>query len=105
MVGKRIIVGKTYMDGEEAVEQTQYHGLIEAVDERRGFLLRRADNGEIESLPPDLRAFEPAKPGEYTLRSSGEVVIDPDYTAAWIVEREQETDGWTVERGPETPET
>ena len=87
MIGKRVLVGKTYMRGEEVLEQVQFHGLIETADERMGFTLRRADTGDLESLPPDLRAFRPAEPGEYTLRSSGEVVSDPDFIATWIAER------------------
>jgi hypothetical protein len=89
MIGKTVLVGKTYVRGDEAVEQVQFHGLIEEVDERAGFALRRADNGELEWLPPDLRAYQPAEPGEYTLRSTGEVVDDPDFISTWIVERDE----------------
>ncbi len=87
MIGKRVLVGKTYVRGDEVIEQVQFHGVIETADERTGFALRRADTGEWESLPPDLRAFRPAEPGEYTLSSTGEVVLDPDFIATWIAER------------------
>jgi hypothetical protein len=33
-----------------------------------------------------LEAFEAAPPGEYRLRSSGEVVVNPDYITSWVVE-------------------
>lgn len=89
MIGKTVLVGKTYVRGDEAVEQVQFHGLIEEVDERSGLALRRADNGDLEWLPPDLRAYKPAEPGEYTLRSTGEVVDDPDFISTWIVERDE----------------
>jgi hypothetical protein len=41
--------------------------------------------GSFYWLPPDGRAFEEAPPGEYRLRSTGEVVIDPDYLATWTI--------------------
>jgi hypothetical protein len=88
MVGKHVLVGKTYVRGEDVVEQVQFHGVIEQASERNGFALRRADTGEIEWLPPDMRAFERAEPGEYRLRSTGEVVVDPDILSTWVVERE-----------------
>jgi len=42
---------------------------------------------EVECLPPDLRAFRKAEPGEYRLKSSDEVVVDPDYLASWTITR------------------
>jgi hypothetical protein len=41
----------------------------------------------LEFLPLDLEALRPAPPGSYTLRSSGEVVVDPDLLSAWTVHR------------------
>jgi len=44
--------------------------------------------GETYRLPPDMRAFFPATKGEYRLRSTGEVVVDPDFfTTTWSVQR------------------
>jgi hypothetical protein len=89
LVGKRVIVGITETEADGTVAgQRQFYGTIEATDPRRGFSIRRADNGELEWLPPDLRAFRPADPGSYTLRASGEVVVDPDFTAAWTLTRQ-----------------
>jgi hypothetical protein len=36
--------------------------------------------GQVYTLPPALDAFFPAPKGSYTLRETGEVVIDPDHT-------------------------
>ena len=41
--------------------------------------------GEIFNLPPDLRSFERASPGEYRLKSTGEMVVDPDYLCTWTI--------------------
>ena len=43
------------------------------------------NEGEEFSLPPDPDAFQPAAPGRYTLKTTGEVVVDPDFLAAWTV--------------------
>jgi hypothetical protein len=64
MVGKYVLVGKTYVLGDAVLNQVQFHGVIEEASEREGFALRRADTGEIEWLPPDMRGFEQAPPGE-----------------------------------------
>jgi len=37
--------------------------------------------------------FEPARPGVYTLDSTGEQIVDPDYTAGWTVLRSEMVEG------------
>ena len=87
LIGGRVLVGVTYVDHAGALlEQSQFHGVIEAAD-RDGITVRR-DDGETKWLPPDLRAFERADPGEYRLRATGEVVVDPDWLSAWTVHPE-----------------
>lgn len=81
-----VLVGKTRI-GTEGPERTQYFGVTEAVDLARGVGVRRADNHELAWLPPDLRAFERARPGVYTLAGSGEEVIDPDFISVGTVNR------------------
>jgi len=44
-------------------------------------------------LPPEPEAYEPAPPGEYRLRSTGEVVVDPDYLTTWTVGSPADEDG------------
>jgi hypothetical protein len=41
--------------------------------------------GELFWLPPDIRAFQDAQPGEYRLRSTGEIVVDPDFITNWTI--------------------
>ena len=79
-IGKHLLVGITVngVDG-ELMYQEQFHGLIVAADDG-GLVIERAGNGARISLPPDLTK---ASPGEYLLRSTGEVVVDPDYLAKW----------------------
>lgn len=53
-------------------------------------ILIEQKNGEILSLPSDLRAIEPAPEGEYRLHSTGEVVVNPDFLSTWTVELNDE---------------
>jgi len=88
LLGKHVLVGITNLDHEEnLIEQSQYHGDVVVADEREGFRfkLRGTREGEFEWLPPDTRGFSPAPPGEYRLRSTGEVVVNPDYTTTWTL--------------------
>jgi hypothetical protein len=86
-IGKYILVGVTYIDafGKE-VEQRQMHGVIESVD-THGFkiALQGSGDGESWTMPPVLDAIYPAKPGEYRLRTTGEIVVDPDLLSTWTV--------------------
>src|SRR6185503_13495656 len=76
LIGKRILIGLTYLDHEDnLLERRQLHGDIVVADAAKGFgiKLRGEQDGEMFWLPPDLRALQPARPGEYRLRGSGEV--------------------------------
>ena len=94
-IGKRLLVGITYQSHKgELIRQEQFHGLIVEADEG-GIVIERNDTGEWQSLPPELME---APPGEYRLRSTGEVVVNPDYLAKWIMEEPApEGDGGAVE--------
>jgi len=91
LVGKYALVGLTFVDQHENVlSKAQRHGRIVEADEDGGISIQlvahgKPWDGEVYRLPPDLRAFSDAQPGEYTLRSTGEVIVDPDVTAAWTI--------------------
>ncbi len=84
-----MLVGLTYLasDGNTVTSQRQYHGRIVRVDGSKGIAVACEGKwaGETMELPPDLRAFRLAGPGEYKLRSTGEVVKDPDVLATWSI--------------------
>jgi hypothetical protein len=69
-------------DGE--VAQRQLVGTLSSVDPVRGIGFS-LDGGGTYRLPPDGRALEEACPGSYRLRSTGETVVDPDYTCTWTI--------------------
>lgn len=86
-LGKRVLVGITVLSSEGSiVDQRQILGELTAVDPLEGLELRLED-GSSYWLPPDVRPFEEAPPGEYRLRSTGVVVRDPDYTCTWTITR------------------
>jgi hypothetical protein len=108
LVGKTILVGITYMNNDEVViEQKQFHGTVITADEYKGILIKKtsvekfnepqyvkgklyAEDKEQFWLPADLSAFCIAEPGEYRLRSTGEIVENPDLISTWIFTKPQE---------------
>ena len=91
VVGKTILLGLTFTkeDG-TLVEQTQRHGIIEQYDPDTGLAVRLVGpghpwDGELYWLPPDLNNVREAAPGAYRLRSTGETIVDPDFTSSWEI--------------------
>jgi hypothetical protein len=84
-IGKRILVGLTYLDSKgQLMRQLQYHGFISRITAEGIFV--RLPNGEDHcSLPPDTACLKKAPPGEYRLRSTGEIITNPDYLAQWTI--------------------
>src|SRR4051794_18390118 len=77
LIGKHVIVGLTHFNADGSVRnKVQMHGRITAVDALVTMRLHGSD--EEFTLPYDFESFEPAEPGEYRLRSTGEVVVNPD---------------------------
>jgi len=90
IVGKTVLIGLTHEDKNgEIIEQEQFWGTITKVDESRGIIISKP-TGEEFSLPPALHAFSVAPPGEYKLRSTGEIVVNPDLLSTWTVTKPEE---------------
>lgn len=86
LIGTHLLVGITHMThSDEVLEQEQFHGTIVRVNRRDGLVVQLHGSEEERSLPPDLSRLEPASAGTYTLRSTGEEVVDPDYTSSWLL--------------------
>jgi hypothetical protein len=91
LLGKYVLIGITRIAADDTLlEKGQHHGRIALVDPDEGIKVVLSD-GEVLTLPPDLDSFHPAKPGVYVLRSTGEEIVDPDFTTAWTI-REAEDD-------------
>jgi hypothetical protein len=88
LVGKYVLIGLTTYDADgRMLEHRQIHGTIVAIDAAQGIdvQLKGRGYGETFRLPPDLRPLKRARPGEYRLRSTGEVLTDPDLVCSWSV--------------------
>ena len=84
-VGKHLLVGLTYTDATgNVVKHVQTHGKITRIDSS-GIFFEQANGAGEYSLPPDPSALILANPGEYRLRGTGEVVVDPDYISTWTI--------------------
>jgi hypothetical protein len=85
-LGKRVLIGLTEVGPDGEVAQHQFVGILSSVDPVLGIGFS-LDGGGSYQLPPDGSALEEARPGSYRLRSTGETVVDPDYTRSWTVYR------------------
>lgn len=87
LLGKTVLVGITdYDPAGNPVSQTQFFGRVEKVN-GEGFWVRKQDGSDFW-LPPDLSSTQPAPPGVYRLRSTGEVIENPDFLSVWNRTRE-----------------
>lgn len=88
LVGKTLLVGVTYCTADDqVVRREQFHGVVISADPRQGIVLELdgARRGERHDLPPMTQVFQRARPGEYRLSATGEVVHDPDYLATYTI--------------------
>ncbi len=84
LVGKVILVGMTYYTkDDQPIEQRQFYGTVTQANESIIRFMQK--NGTEFSLPPDLSSAKRARPGKYQLRSTGEIVVDPDFLVTWNV--------------------
>ena len=88
LLNKHIIVGITYLDHKGIlVEQVQLHGNITRINESEGIVIQVRNSGKEYTLPPDITAIKKAPPGEYQFRSTGEVVVNPDFMTSWTINK------------------
>jgi hypothetical protein len=92
--GKLVLVGLTYFDSSgRFVEEQQFFGRVVFAHPTNGILLnlegRRA--GEQYTLPPDMRSLRRSSAGAYRLRSTGEVVVDADFTVIFSFHQQSGT--------------
>ncbi|WP_165189569.1 hypothetical protein [Caulobacter soli] len=88
LLGKRVIVGLTYVnDADEVTRLVQMHGVVGLADSASGVRLdlQGAKAGETYWLPPQIDNFQPAAPGIYRFRETGEEVVDPDFISTWTI--------------------
>lgn len=83
-IGKTVLIGITDLDSEgKPIKQRQFFGTITEISVKNGMTVTSKNNSTQMAFPPDLTALQPAKPGMYRLRTTGEVVTDPDFLTTW----------------------
>lgn len=88
MINKHIIVGITILDHDGTLlEQKQMHGDIIRINTKEGIVIKLHNSDTEYSLPPNLDSIEVAPEGEYRFRSTGEVVVNPDFMTSWTITR------------------
>lgn len=89
--GKSIIVGITYVSSSgEIVDTLQFSGVLDRLEDGMVFINVNNDEMDEFSLPPDEDSFEPAPEGIYTMRSTGQVVENPEIMSTWTVKLNDE---------------
>jgi hypothetical protein len=91
LVGQLVLAGITYLaaDGKTETSQVQCWGrIVSAKPEGIAIVCEgKTWTGQTMTLPPHLSAFQAARPGEYRLRSTGEMIENPDLTTSWSIKR------------------
>ncbi|MCB0792253.1 MAG: hypothetical protein H6595_12980 [Flavobacteriales bacterium] len=83
--GKVFLVGVDLLSGDGAlIEKYQTAGVVEELTNDGFFLLKRED-GSLFTLPYEPTSIKVADKGEYTLKATNEVIVDPDYMTTWDV--------------------
>ena len=84
-VRKTVLLCVSYLDHhKKQTGQMQWFGIITEVSNAEGIVIALQNDTNYCALPPDLSSLRPAKPGEYRLRATGEVITDPDFIATWV---------------------
>ena len=83
LIGRTLLVGIEYFDSDgRADRQIQFAGIVVAMEPR---VTIEHGTEEPFTLPAATEAFYVATPGTYHLRSTGDVVVDPDFVTTWAV--------------------
>jgi len=86
VIGKSVLVGLTYVNRDnETTGVEQFHGEVVRANSQAGIVLRLSGGGAEFALPPDFSHVEPAPPGDYRLRSSAEVVKNPNFLCTYVI--------------------
>jgi hypothetical protein len=82
-------VGITRVADDGSYEQEQFVGIASIEDHQTYALVRlECDDGETLDYPFDARALQRAPAGEYRLRSTGQVVRNPDFLMTWTATKD-----------------
>ncbi|HWB24892.1 MAG TPA: hypothetical protein VG738_05400 [Chitinophagaceae bacterium] len=87
-----MLIGITFLDiDENIIERYQTHGKIISNGDKHGLVIEKADGTGRFSIPPGINNLHAAPPGEYHIKTTGEVVVNTDFTTTWIVNNTEDT--------------
>ncbi len=88
LLNKTVLIGVTHLrsvDGEvEVITQEQKFGTISDWNLNVGIEVT-LNSGEVLNLPPDASLLQPSDFSEFHLRSTGEIIHNPDFVTIWNV--------------------
>jgi hypothetical protein len=88
LLGRSLLIGITdETHNGELIGRRQVFGQVLVADRRRGICVRNNKDASEFWLPPDTRGIEAAAPGEYRNRTTGEVIVNPDFLASLILRK------------------
>lgn len=88
IINKTVLVGLSFTNSnDEVIERKQLFGKIVSADKHTGISILIDDTEKIFKLPPDLSSLDIATPGEYSLRSTEKVVVNPDFISTWFIRK------------------
>lgn len=96
--GKLLFVALTFIDAHGVlVDQYQTSGRVESADAANpvvegGMVQLRQEDGSLFRFPADSKAIQAAGPGEYRVRHSGQMVLNPDFLGHFEVVVRREAD-------------
>jgi hypothetical protein len=84
LIGKTVLIGIERVDHRgTTLDHKQHVGTFISMD--TVIHVKLQGSNEDFTLPPELASFQKAKPGIYTLKSSGIKVENPDFVSSWTV--------------------
>jgi hypothetical protein len=85
ILGRTLLVGITEKDHDGGVlRRHQVFGVVTVADRRKGICVTNQSDGSHYWLPPDIHSIKDGTPGAYRNRTTGEVVVDPDFVTSWV---------------------
>jgi hypothetical protein len=88
LIGHRLLVGITFLDGEGQVTAAQqFCGQVLEVSDGV-VVVDRPGEDEPAVLPADAAAYRRAEAGKYKLTGTGETILNPEYICTWQIATE-----------------
>ena len=90
MIGKKILVGLTYVDANnEVTNQLQLYGNILSIGEH-ALVFQRSDNDSEFSIPFEGKLDEADPESIYTIKTTGEEVTGINYISTFTIHQSKE---------------